>query len=215
MFVTFEGVEGSGKTTQIARLAARLEVGGKSVVRTREPGGTPLADEIRAIFLRPRKSSIPGEAELFLVLAARASHIREVIEPALAREEIVLCDRFSDATLAYQGYGRGLDCRLILEANRLATAGLGPRWTILLDLPAEEGLGRARARNRQTPGLSGEDRIDSETLEFHRRVRDGYLALAAGDPKRFTLFDARLDAGELERLIAAEAGRRGLCGEAP
>jgi dTMP kinase len=211
MFVTFEGIEGSGKSTQIARLAARLTEAGRPPLVTREPGGTPLADAIRALFLRPDPDPMPAAAELFLVLASRASHVRDVVRPALAEGRLVLCDRYADATFTYQGAGRGLDLDLLRRANALATGGLVPDWTVLVDLPVEAGLARVRRRN-VTAQAAAEGRLDDEKVEFHQRVRRGYLELAREQPERFTTFDGELPVERLTEEIVAEGRRRGIEG---
>lgn len=178
LFITFEGIEGSGKTTQIRLLAEHLLAGGRDILLTREPGGCPIADAIRRILLDPQNAALVPRAELLLYAAARAQHVEEVIVPALRDGKTVLCDRFTDATLAYQGGGRGLDRNLIDRLNALAAGPLVPDLTILLDMPAEEGLHRARRRNAEPP-FHDEDRFEREALAFHRRVRDGYLAIAS------------------------------------
>ncbi len=186
LFITFEGIEGCGKTTQIRLLAERLRRNGLELLVTREPGGCPIADAIRSILLHPDSRALVPRAELLLYAAARAQHVDEVIRPALARGTLVLCDRFIDATVAYQGGGRGLDPALIASLNTLATDGLLPDLTLLLDMPAEEGLQRARQRNTATPE---EDRFEREELAFHCRVRDEYLQLAR-QHSRFMVIDA-------------------------
>jgi dTMP kinase len=201
LFITFEGIEGSGKSTQIPLLAQRLRDLGRAVVVTREPGGCPLADEIRRLLLHPDQEPMAPAAELLLYLAARAQHMREVILPALEKNSVVLCDRFSDATAAYQGFARGIDPDFIEELNRFATAGRRPDLTLLFDLPAEAGLGRSRQRNRQA-GIET-DRLERESLDFHRRVREGYLQLAAREPQRFRILDATLPVAEISAAVAA------------
>jgi len=201
LFITFEGIEGSGKTTQIARLAARLEQSGRSVLLTREPGGCPVADAIRSVLLRPDHAGMVPRSELLLYAAARAQHVEEVIRPALDAGRWVLCDRFADATLAYQGFGRGLDSALIEQVNRLSTQGLVPDLTLLLDLPAADGLARARDRNALRAGAN-DDRFEREEMAFHHRVRNGYLRLAEGNP-RFRLIEARHAPEQVEKLVAA------------
>jgi len=196
-FITFEGIEGCGKTTQLRRLAAELRAAGHAVQLTREPGGCAIADSVRALLLDSANSAMAPSTELLLYAAARAQHVAEVIRPALAAGGIVLCDRFSDATLAYQGYGRGLDPGIIAELNRLATGGLAPDVTLLLDLPVEDGLARARERNADSAGPD-EGRFEAEALAFHQRVRDGYLQLAAAD-SRIRVIDARGD----QAMVAA------------
>lgn len=201
LFITFEGIEGSGKTTQVRRLADYLRACGRDVVITREPGGCPIADAIRRILLDPDNNALVSRAELLLYAAARAQHVDEIIRPALETGKVVLCDRFTDATLAYQGYGRGLDTALIRTLNELAAGPLIPGLTLLLDMPEEDGLQRARARNAGTADSEG--RFEQENLSFHRRVREGYLALAA-EEKRFRIVDARGTEEEVaERVLAA------------
>ena len=195
-FITFEGIEGSGKSTQLQILRQRLEGGGHRIVATREPGGCPIADAIRTILLDPVNQTLVPRTELLLYAAARAQHVDQVIRPALANGATVLCDRFTDATTAYQGGGRGLDAALVAELNAIATAGLAPDLTLLLDFPVEIGLSRARQRNQQEAGLA-EGRFELETLTFHRRVRSAYLALAAHEP-RFRV----IDASGTEQLVA-------------
>lgn len=194
LFVTFEGGEGTGKSTQIARLAGRLRARGIDPVITREPGGTPLAEGIRELLLDAGRA--PGPlAEAFLMEAARADLVAQVIRPALAGGRVVLCDRYDDSTLAYQGGGRGLDPAMLRGWNRAATGGLTPDLTLLLDLDPAAGLGR-RA------GAAGEpNRLDREPREFHARVRDGYLALARAEPARFLVLDASLPPEALEALV--------------
>lgn len=190
MFITFEGIEGSGKTTQQRRLAEALLMAGKTVVVTKEPGGTPLADRIRALLL-DSGSVIDPIAEVFLFAASRRQHTTEVIEPALNRGEVVLCDRYTDSTLAYQGFGRVIDLDRLRALNRWATNELEPRLTLVFDLPEETGLRRARSRNADAP--LDEGRFEAEDLRFHRRVREGFLALALGEPRRFAVIDADAD----------------------
>jgi len=209
MFVTFEGIEGSGKSTQIVMLANYLKSHGNSVVLTREPGGTPIGDQIRKILLDPANKALDPKAELLLYAASRAQHLSEVILPALADGSIVLCDRFSDATLAYQGYGRGVDRKMILELDRIVTAGIRPDLTLLLDIDAAVGLARARGRNSSC-GLDAEARFENEETAFHERVRQGYLALANQEPERIRAVDAssapdRIEM-EIRKIIASVLG---------
>ncbi|MDO9079978.1 MAG: dTMP kinase [Desulfuromonadales bacterium] len=185
--ITCEGIEGSGKSTQILLLAAHLRRQGREVVVTREPGGCPIADDIRRILLDPSNQQLCPTAELLLYAAARAQHVEEVIRPALAQGALVLCDRYIDATVAYQGFGRGLDLTLIEELNQVASSGLVPDLTLLFDLPVSTGLGRALARNAVT--LENEGRFEAESLAFHQRVRDGYMQ-GASQEKRFSIIDA-------------------------
>lgn len=200
LFITFEGIEGTGKTTQIGHLAQRLRNQGRQVLVTREPGGCPIADAIRGILLDPASVGLVPRAELLLYAAARAQHVEEVIRPALQAGQTVLCDRFADATLAYQGHGRGLDLALIGDLNRLAAGCLVPDLTVLLDLPETEGLRRAQRRNHLL-ALDHEDRFERESLEFHRRVRQGYLGLARREP-RFHIVDAEGTEAEVTERIA-------------
>ncbi len=202
-FITFDGVEGSGKTTQIRRLAEALRLRGHSVCTTREPGGCPIADAIRSILLDPAHGKMAPRAELLLYAAARAQHVAEVIRPALERGEIVLCDRFTDATIAYQGFGRGLERDLISHLNDLASGGLVPDLTLLLDLPVEEGLRRALERNALDDGMR-EGRFEQEALAFHNRVREGYHHLAATE-SRFRVVDALGPEDEVALRVASAA----------
>jgi dTMP kinase len=187
VFITLEGVEGSGKTTHAAVLADALRLRGHRVTLTHEPGGTRAGEAIRAIFLDPAVS-LQVAAELLLVLADRAQHVREKLQPAIAAGEIVISDRYSDSTVAYQGYGRGFDLKLLDELNRLASDGMRPDLTIVLDCPAEIGLARTRARVKGD--VRGPDRFEGEQVEFHRRVREGFLATARNDPGRVTVIDS-------------------------
>jgi dTMP kinase len=187
-FITFEGIEGSGKTTQLLRLLEYLQGLDYQVVATREPGGCPISDSIRTLLLDPANDEMASRTELLLYSAARAQHVVEFIKPALAAGKIVLCDRFSDATTVYQGEGRGLDRKKLEEINEFAAEGLTPDLTLLLDYPAEEGLQRARERN-QVGNLESEGRFELETLTFHQRIRQGYLALATHE-ERVYIIDA-------------------------
>ncbi len=201
MFLTFEGIEGSGKTTQLRRLAERIP----NAVATKEPGGTPTADRIRAILLDP-ESHLDRVAELFLFAASRRQHVVELIRPALQRGQVVLCDRFTDSTLAYQGFGRVIDLDQLRTLNAWATDSLTPDLALLFDLPEEVGLSRARSRNAAVTPHEG--RFEAEDLRFHRRVREGYLSLAAAEPKRWVKIDADGTADTVfDRMIAALAER--------
>jgi len=199
-FITFEGIEGSGKSTQIALLRDHLQQQGRAVTLTREPGGTSIGDQVRKVLLDPANKGLDPTAELLLYAASRAQHLREVILPALDDGRIVLCDRFSDATLAYQGYGRGLSIPVIRELDRIVTAGLRPRLTVLLDIDARTGLGRARGRNA-AKGLDGEARFENEDIAFHTRVRDGYMLLARDEPDRIRLVSAARHPEEIQQEI--------------
>jgi dTMP kinase len=203
-FITLEGVEGSGKTTQTALVANELRLSGHRVTVTREPGGTRAGEAIRAIFLDPAVS-LHAAAELLLVLADRAQHVREKLKPALAAGEIVLSDRYSDSTVAYQGHGRGLDLKLLEELNRLAGDGTRPDLTIVLDLAVETGLERTRARVRGD--VRGPDRFEGEQVEFHRRVREGFLTIARDEPNRVRTIDATAPVAEItSRIVEAITG---------
>ena len=229
LFITLEGGEGTGKTTQARALSSHLEKRGLQVTVTREPQGTELG---RRLWRHIAKGGLSPEAELFLFLAARAEHLAEVIRPALERGEVVICDRFTDSTLAYQGYGRGLDLPTLGRLNEVAAQGLRPDLTILLDLPVEKGLTRARERParpaggaparartagpKPSPRATVEDSIGDEKEEFHERVRRGYLALAAREPGRWLVADAALpwtDTSDyilrhLERFLPGLGGSR-------
>ncbi|GAB7027965.1 dTMP kinase [Geotalea toluenoxydans] len=195
-FITFEGIEGCGKTTQIKLLEQHLTEKGFKVLLTREPGGCPIADQIRAILLDAANSAMTPSAELLLYAAARSQHVEEVIKPALADDCIVLCDRFTDATVAYQGYGRGLDLDSIGYLNQLATSGLKPQLTILLDCPVEVGLKRALARISGITTGAREERFELESALFHQKVRDGYLKLAENEKERFCIVDGGTNVDE-------------------
>lgn len=200
-FITFEGIEGCGKSTQAKILSRALQAEtGCQVVATREPGGCPIANKIRAILLDAENNALVPLAELLLYAAARAQHVAEVIRPALAEGKIVLCDRFTDATTAYQGHGRSLDLALIENLAQLATGGLTPDLTILLDCPEEVGIKRAMARINATSGAR-EERFEQESLRFHRSVREGYLKLAAENPARFIVIDGTLGIQETAEAI--------------
>ena len=185
-FITFEGIEGSGKSTQIALLAEALTARGLPHLVTREPGGTPAGESVRALLLDSSTRLGPA-AELLLYAAARAEHLERVIRPALASGRLVLCDRYLDATRAYQGYGRGLPLAWIESLNALEPLRQAPDRTLLIDLDPTLGLERARGRNRKA--AQDEGRFEAEDLAFHRRVRDGYLALAQAEPERFRVVD--------------------------
>jgi len=201
-FVTFEGIEGSGKTTQIRRLSEYLKERGVPHRVTREPGGTPLADEIRSLLLSPREEAVFPETELLLYEAARAQHVRAVILPALASGQAVLCDRFFDATTAYQGFSRGIDGPPVEWLNGFASGGLTPDLTFLLDLSPEDGFLRVHGR-----GMSL-DRMEVETLQFHRKVREGYLRLQSSDPGRILRIDGFLPADDVFRRIRETVSAR-------
>ena len=190
LFITFEGVEGSGKTTQIQRLKKYLTQKGISCKLTREPGGCPIGEKVRKILLNPDHREMVPLSELLLYEAARAQHVKEVIEPFLKKGGVVLCDRFSDATIAYQGYGRKMDLRWIERLNHFSSRGIKPDVTFLLDCPSDVGLKRALKRNR-TLKQEKEERFEKEKIQFHQRVRKGYLALAKKEPHRVKVIDTR------------------------
>lgn len=181
LFITFEGLDGSGKSTHLRRAAAWLAERGIPHVVTHEPGGTPLGDAVRALFLDPKWGTMDGVVELLLVFASRRQHLIEVIEPALAAGRHVLCDRFTDSTRAYQGWGRKVPLGLIEEVDRLATSGRTPDRTLLFDLPADKARARGHSPSRQERGAA--DRLDAEALDFYERVRRGFLAMAEGNPR--------------------------------
>lgn len=183
LFITFEGVEGCGKSTQVERLRAWLEAQGHTVLVTREPGGVPIAEAIRSVLLHPDHHTMTPVTEILLYEAARAQLVHERIRPALEAGQTVLCDRFADSTTAYQGVGRNLPPEEVVRLHALATQGIWPELTFVLDLPVEEGLRRARNRGRF-------DRMEQQTIAFHERVREGFLAIAQNDPDRVKIIDA-------------------------
>ncbi|MGA2285744.1 MAG: dTMP kinase [Dehalococcoidia bacterium] len=204
LFLAFEGGEGAGKTTQAKLLKERLQGLGKEVVLTREPGGTALGEHLREIILRPTerersstdaRSSLAPAAELFLFLAARAQLVSEVIRPGLEKGAIVVCDRYSASTIAYQGYGRGLDVEAVRRACDLAAGGLKPDLSILLDIPVSDGL------NRKAVEGEAHDAIGGESRDFHERVRQGFQELVAAEPERWLVVDAALSPEEAARTI--------------
>lgn len=198
-FITFEGIDGCGKTTQFHMLGHWLRNNGKEVVETVEPGGTGIGQQIRKILLNPENYDLRPRTELLLYFASRAQNVDQVIRPALDSGRIVLCDRFTDSTLAYQGCGRGVDTGVVLELDRIACRGLKPDTTLLIDIDLETSLARARRRNERL-GQS-ESRIDDENAAFHERVRRGYLALAQAEPERFVVIDGRAAIGEVAASI--------------
>jgi dTMP kinase len=194
-FITVEGTEGVGKTTNISLIKSLIEDAGHELVMTREPGGTPLAEELREILLAPRDEQVDAMAELLIVFAARAQHISKVIEPALKRGAWVLSDRFTDATFAYQGYGRGLPKETIVELEVMVQRSLQPDYTVLLDIDVELGLQRARERAEF-------DRFEREQLDFFERVRAGYRERQKQSPERFILIDAGQNLEQVQQEIS-------------
>jgi dTMP kinase len=190
MFITFEGIEGTGKSTQIALLRAHLESLGRRVLVTLEPGGSRIGAELRRVLLSLENRDICPRAELFLYLADRAQHVEQMVRPALAAGQVVLSDRFADSTVAYQAYGRGLDAEMLHGLNEVAVGGLWPQLTILLDIEPRLGLERAVRRNRREGKTVAEGRFEAESLAFHGRVRQGYLDWAARFPERMRVVDA-------------------------
>lgn len=200
VFITFEGIEGSGKSTQLEFLARELESKGLEVLKTQEPGGTKIGAMIRKILLDPKNKEIGPMTELMLYGASRAQHLKEVILPAIKDGKIVLCDRFSDATVAYQGYGRGLSLDVIRKLDSILTEGIKPSLTILLDLDPEKGLLRAKKRIEKNNSLK-EGRIEQEGFSFHKRVREGYLKLAEGEPDRIKVVGADFPIEEIHKKV--------------
>lgn len=195
IFITLEGADGCGKSTQAARLAARIEEAGREVVRLREPGGTPISEKIRSLVLDPANAEMAPECELLLFEASRAQLVREVVQPAVARGAVVLCDRFYDSTYAYQAAGRSLDEGIIRRANALGSCGVDPDRTLVLDMDTDAALARATR--------DGADRMEAEGVAFQRRVREGYLRLAAEEPGRVRVIDAAGTLEEVEASLAA------------
>ena len=199
LFITFEGMDGSGKSTQMQRLAHRLRAQGHPVLTTVEPGGPPIAMKIRRILLDCANQDLSPVTEILLYFASRAQNVDEVITPALARGEIVLSDRFTDSSLVYQGHGRGLGAESVAALDRIACRGLKPDLTILVDVDAEASLARARARNVAEPHC--ETRMDDQSLEFHRIVYDAYHALAVSEPARVKLVNGQQEIDAIERDV--------------
>lgn len=199
LFITFEGMDGSGKSTQMRRLAERLRAMGRTVIETVEPGGPPIAMKIRRILLDSANQEMSPAAELLLYFASRAQNVDQVIRPALSRGEIVLSDRFTDSSLVYQGSGRGLGVEAVRALEKVACRGLKPDLTILVDVDPEASVARARARNVAEPHC--ETRIDDESLDFHREVYRAYHALAEAEPERVKVVNGRAAIDEIEREV--------------
>jgi dTMP kinase len=199
LFITFEGPEGSGKSTQLRRIAARLREEGRTVLETAEPGGTAIGMQIRRVLLDSKNLEMRPTTELLLMFAARAQNVDEAILPALSRGEIVLCDRFTDSSLVYQGIARGLGAEVVYEVDRIACRGLVPDLTIVVDIATELGLERAHGRNRKTHHV--ETRIDEQAIGFHRKVRDAYLQLASDEPGRVKLIDGSRSEEQVEKDV--------------
>lgn len=201
MFITFEGIEGSGKTTQLKYIQAYFKSRGQECIVTREPGGTEIGKKIRSILLDPASKNICPVSELFLYMADRAQHVKELVIPAISTGKTVLCDRFFDATVVYQGYARGLDVKQIQRLHEVVLEGLKPDVTILLDLPTDIGLSRAWAQIDNGKRDSLESRFEKENLSFHKKVRAGYLELARLEPQRFRVIDATRQENKVRRDI--------------
>jgi dTMP kinase len=207
MFITLEGIEGAGKTTQVKHIVAYLKRKGYGCVVTREPGATHIGKKIRKILLDPESKDLDPLTELLLYMADRVQHVKEIITPALSAGKVVLCDRFFDATVVYQGYARGIDIGLINKAHELVLDGLKPDITILLDLPVEIGLSRAWEQIKTGTRNGNETRFEEETLTFHQKVRASYLKLASFEPDRFRIIDATQNEDKVRRdIIAALTG---------
>lgn len=200
MFITFEGIEGCGKSTQAKRLVNRLTGLAIPLISTLEPGGTRIGQHIRRILLDSQNQDLSPLTELLLYAADRAQHIKKVIKPALEQGKWVICDRYSDATIVYQGHARGQDIKLIRMLNEKASCGIQPDITFLLDCPVEVGLERALRRNRTLPE-DGQDRFEMETKRFHHAVREGYLSIAREHSERFVVVDGTLGEDELEEVL--------------
>ncbi len=198
-FITFEGIDGSGKTTQMRLFGERLRAAGHPVIETAEPGGTVIGQQIRRILLDAANQDLRPTSELLLYFASRAQNVEASILPALAAGKIVLCDRFTDSTLAYQGYARGLGAETVLTLDRIACRGLAPDLTVLIDLDPDTGMERTRARN--AAGTARETRLDEESREFHRKVREAYLKLAHEHAERFRIIDGSGAAEEVAEKV--------------
>lgn len=209
-FITFEGIDGSGKSSHLRKAALYLSSRGADPVLTREPGGTAIGAQIRSLLLSKDSHGISPEAETILYAADRAEHVRKLISPSLAAGRIVLCDRYTDSTVAFQGYGRGLDLSFINELNRVATAGLRPDLTLLFDVDPVIARGRLDVRAAGTASKEPQpaDRFDDEEHDFHNRVRQGYLALAAGEPDRIQVIDSSVAADEAHQRVVQSIRER-------
>ena len=205
-FITFEGIEGSGKTVVSREAERALRAAGIDPLLVREPGGTAVSEEVRKLLLDPARGEIVARAELLLYLASRAQLVEEVIRPSLARGRSVLCDRFLDASVAYQGWARGLGEELVERLNAFAVGGVAPDRTFLLDCPVATGLARGPAQ-REKDGVAAPDRLERETADFHERVRDGYLRLAGRDPDRVVVVDASRPLEEVLETVFRNLGR--------
>ncbi len=202
MLITLEGIEGAGKTSQIQNIVALLEARGYECVTTREPGGTEIGLQIREVLLNPANIELDARAELMLYVADRIQHIQRVIRPQLKAGKVVLCDRFFDATLVYQGYARGLDKRLICDLHRLVCDDLKPDLTLLFDLKPETGLSRAWRQINSGGRVGAESRFEQEKIDFHQKVRNGYLDVARSEPQRFRLVDAEQNQSQVFTAIS-------------
>ena len=219
-FITFEGLDGTGKSTQLRKLAAVLRAAGHKVVETREPGGTSTGEKIRRVLLDSNTAGLSPLAEMALMFASRSQHIAEVIEPALVHGSIVLCDRFTDSTEAYQGSGRKLGSEAVLDLHRVLCGGLQPDLTILLDSDASSVVSRARRRNKRASRAAGrahgdENRFEQETRAFFARVREGYLAIAKREPQRIVVVDARGTPAQTARQVMEVVANKLRLGKCP
>ncbi|MBQ4511488.1 MAG: dTMP kinase [Anaerolineaceae bacterium] len=202
MFITFEGPDGSGKTTQLNGLMPVLEKQGLDVIRTREPGGTEIGDQIRSVIMDMKNKSMTPRAEILLFCASRAQLVEELIRPSLAAGKIILCDRYADSTMAYQGYGHGLDREALGQLLHFATGGLKPDLTLLFDIPSEAGLRRRLSNHEEW------NRMDDYALQFHERVRNGYLEMAAAEPDRYVIINADRSKEEIHKEVVLTVMRK-------
>lgn len=206
LFISFEGPDGAGKTTQIAKLAAALKLAGHDVIVTREPGGTAISDRIRELLLSTEYGEMADATEVLLYAASRAQHVRDIIKPALHNRSIILCDRFVDASVAYQSYGLGVDEQIVRQINLYASEGISPHRTYMLDIPVEESRRRlhSRAAEQGEPVL---DRIEQKEMAYHERVREGFLTIAEQDKDRVLLLDAKRSVDEVAEDILKDCER--------